>query len=152
CLRFRHPVLRSTVYRAASGEERRRAHGALAYATDPATDPDRRAWHRACAVSATDEDVADDLEGSARRASARGGTAAAAAFLTRAMELTPDRARRGARAVAAARLTIDAGAPEAADQLLGVAERSPLTDVERAQVERFRAELTFMLTHGSEAP
>jgi DNA-binding CsgD family transcriptional regulator len=151
-VRFRHPLVRSTVYRTATGEDRRRAHQALADATDGARDPDRRAWHLACAAPAPDEQVADELERSARRASARGGTAAAAAFLIRSVELSQSAAQRGARALAAARLTIDAGAPDAAGQLLGVAERSPLSDVERAQVERLRAELSFVLTRGSDAP
>jgi DNA-binding CsgD family transcriptional regulator len=151
-IRFRHPLVRSTVYRAASGDQRRQAHRVLADATDPVTDPDRRAWHRASAASTSDEDVADELERSAQRAAARGGTAAAAAFLARAMELSPTPAQKGARALAAARLTIDAGAPEAAGELLRVAERSPLTAVERAQVERLRAELVFMLTRDGGAP
>ena len=151
-VRFRHPLLRSTVYQAASGEERRRVHRALADATDPTTDPDRQAWHRANAVSGPDEDVADQLERCAQRASARGGTAAAAAFLTRAMELTSAPGRRGARALAAARPTIDAGALESAAELLRVAERAPLSDREQAEAERLWAELAFMLTHGGEAP
>lgn len=151
-VRFRHPLVRSTIYRSASGDERRRAHRALADATDPALDPDRRAWHRAAAVAGTDEEVAAELERSAHRASARGGTAAAAAFLARAVELSEAPAQRGVRALAAARQAIDAGSPEAARELLIVAERSPLNDVERAQVERLRAELAFMLSRGGEAP
>ena len=108
--------------------DRREVHRALAEATDPEVDPDRRAWHRAHAASGLDESVADELERSAGRAQARGGIAAAAAFLERAAELTPDSARRGRRALAAAQAKFESGAPEAAHELLAVAEMCPLDD------------------------
>jgi DNA-binding CsgD family transcriptional regulator len=151
-VRFRHPLLRSAAYRAATVSERREVHRALAEATDPDTDPDRRAWHRAQAASGPDEAVADELERSADRAQARGGAAAAAAFLARAAELTPDPAARGRRAVAAAQAKFDAAASDAALELLATAELAPLDELQRARLERLRAEIVFARTRGSDAP
>ena len=124
-VRFRHPLVRSAAYRAASVPDRRDVHRALAEATDPQLDPDRRAWHRAHAAARLDETVADELERSAGRARNRGGIAAAAAFLERAAELTPDPADRGRRALAAAQAKFESGAPEAAHELLAVARDVP---------------------------
>ena len=115
---FRHPLVRSSVYRAASPEDRQAVHRALADATDPEVDPDRRAWHLAQATPGLDEDVASELERSAGRAQARGGLAAAAAFLERAVRFTVDPERRARRALAAAQAKHLAGAPDAALQLL----------------------------------
>jgi DNA-binding CsgD family transcriptional regulator len=151
-VRFRHPLLRSTVYRAATFPERQEVHRALAEVTDPDTDPDRRAWHRAQAASGPDEAVADELQRSADRAQARGGVAAAAAFLARAAELTPGPADRGKRAIAAAQAKFDAAASDAALELLATAELAPLEELERARLERLRAELVFARTRGSDAP
>src|SRR3954449_8304539 len=151
-VRFRHPLVRSAVYRAAAPSERRAAHGALAEATDPDTDPDRRAWHRAHAAMGADEEVAAELERSADRARARWGAAAAAAFLARAAELTPDPAERGRRALAAAQAKFDAAASDAALDLLAIAELAPLDEVQRAQLERLRAEVAFVRRRGSDAP
>src|SRR6202007_1578409 len=119
---FRHPIARSSVYAAAEPEERRTVHRALAVATDPKIDPDRRAWHRAQASSVPDEDVATDLERSAARAQARGGYAAAAAFLERAVELSPNPRRRADRALAAAQTKFQAGALDDALGLLAIVE------------------------------
>jgi DNA-binding CsgD family transcriptional regulator/tetratricopeptide (TPR) repeat protein len=151
-VRFRHPLVRSAVYRAASPEERERAHRALADATDPDVDPDRRAWHRAHATPVADEDVAAELERSAGRAQGRGGQAAAAAFLERAAELTPEPARRARRSLAAAQSKQRAGAPDAALRLLGFAEAGPLAELDQVRAELLRGQVTFAVTRGGEAP
>ena len=151
-VRFRHPLVRSAVYRAAAPSERRAAHRALAEATDPDADPDRRAWHRARAAVGVDEAVAAELERSADRAQARGGSAAAAAFLTHATELTPDPTERGRRALAAARANLESGAPDAAHELLTAAEACPLDENLSAWSTRLRAEIVFARTRGSDAP
>jgi DNA-binding CsgD family transcriptional regulator/tetratricopeptide (TPR) repeat protein len=151
-VRFRHPLVRSAIYRAATPDDRREAHHALAEATDPETDPDRRAWHRAHSAAGLDEAVAGELERSADRARRRGGVAAMAAFLERAAELTPDPARRGARALAAAQAKLDAGAPEAAEALLATAELTPLDELRRARLERLGGQIAFARRRGSDAP
>ncbi|MFD4719646.1 AAA family ATPase [Streptomyces sp. NPDC058423] len=151
-VRFDHPLVRAAVYRGASAPDRRAAHRALAEATDPRRDPDRRAWHRAHATPEPDEDIAADLERSACRAQGRGGTAAAASFLRRAAELTPDPAHRVARVLAAAQYEIDAGAADRARDLLATAESGPLDDLQRARLERLRARLVFSQVRGGEAP
>jgi DNA-binding CsgD family transcriptional regulator len=149
---FRHPLVRSAVYRAATPHERREVHRALAEATDPEVDPDRRAWHRAQAATGPDEDVASELERSAGRAQARGGLAAAAAFLERAAALTPDAAGRAERALAAAQTKYDAGALDAALGLVAIAESEPLDDFQRAQLDVLRARISFAARRGSDAP
>jgi DNA-binding CsgD family transcriptional regulator len=151
-VRFRHPLVRSAVYRAASADDRRAAHGALADAIDPDTDPDRRAWHRAQATAGLDEGVAEELERSAARARARGGQAAAAAFLERAVALTPDPARRAQRALAAAHGKNLAGAPERALELLATARAGPLDELDQARAELLHGQITFAATHGRDAP
>jgi DNA-binding CsgD family transcriptional regulator len=148
---FRHPLVRSAVYGAAEPNERREAHRALADASDPQIDPDRRAWHRAQATSAPDEEVATELERSAARAQARGGFAAAAAFLERAATLTPEPVRRAQRALLAAQTKVRAGALDDAVGLLSVTEVGALDELDRARVELLRAQVAFASTHGSEA-
>ena len=149
---FRHPLVRSAVYRAASPADRRAAHQALAGATDPQADPDRRAWHRAQATLGPDEEVAAELECSAGRAQARGGLAAAAAFLERSAALTLDPARRAERALAAAQATYQAGAFEAALGLLGTAEAGPPDPFRRARADLLRGQVAFASSRGSDAP
>ena len=150
-VRFRHPLLRGAVYRAAPPPDRRAAHRALAEATDPGTDPDRRAWHRARAATSPDETVAGKLERWATRARTRGGPAAAAAFLQRAAELTPDPGRRAARALAAARAKFEAAAPDAAYELLATAQPCHLDEPRRAELARLRARMGFAERRGSDA-
>jgi len=149
---FRHPLVRSAVYRAAGVDERSDVHRALAEATDPEIDPDRRAWHRAQAASMPDEDVAAELERSAARAQARGGVAAAAAFLERSSVLTLDPARRAGRALAAAEATQQAGALEEALTLVASADTNSLDEFQRARVDVLRARISFAMDRGSEAP
>jgi DNA-binding CsgD family transcriptional regulator len=149
---FRHPLVRSAVYRAASPPERRAVHQALAEATDPQTDPDRRAWHLAQAAPGPDEEVAGELERSAGRAQARGGVAAAAAFLERAVALTLDPAQRADRALAAADAKYQAGAFDAALGLLATAEAGPLDKRQRAQADLLRGRFAFLSGRILDAP
>jgi DNA-binding CsgD family transcriptional regulator/tetratricopeptide (TPR) repeat protein len=149
---FRHPLVRSAVYGAARLNERRDVHRALADATDPEVDPDRRAWHRAQAAATPDEEVACELERSAARAQARGGLAAAAAFLERSIALTVDPARRVDRALAAARANLYAGAFDEALRLLPVAEAGSPDELQQAQAELLRGQIAFSSNIGSDAP
>jgi DNA-binding CsgD family transcriptional regulator len=151
-VRFRHPLVRSAGYRAASLEDRRRAHEALAEVRDPDAEADLRAWHRALAAAGPSEGVAAELERSAGRAQTRGGLAAAAAFLERAAALTVDAARRARRSLAAAQAKHQAGAPETAIGLLGVARAGPLDQLQRAQADVLQAQITFTSNHGRDAP
>lgn len=148
---FRHPLVRSAAYMAAGVPERREVHRALAGATDAQVDPDRRAWHRAYAAEGPDEAVADELERSAGRARARGGFAAAAAFLERAAALSEDPARRGMRALAAAETMLQAGVFDRALVLLTTAEVALLDELPRARIDLLRAQIAFASSHGSEA-
>ena len=130
-VRFRHPLARSAAYRSAPFSDRQQLHAALAEVTDPAADPDRRAWHRAQAAAGPDEEVAAELERSAGRAQARGGLAAAAAFLERSVPLTADPARHAERALAAAQASMQAGAFGKALELLATAEAGPLDEFQQ---------------------
>jgi DNA-binding CsgD family transcriptional regulator len=151
-VRFRHPLVRSAAYQSASPEQRRQAHHALAEATDGQLDPDRRAWHRAHAARGPDDDVAAELERSADSAQARGGMAAAAAFLERATMLTSSADKRVDRALAAALAKVQAGEGTGAAELLSTAEVGPLNDAQQARVDLVRAQLAFVTSRGSDAP
>jgi DNA-binding CsgD family transcriptional regulator len=151
-VRFRHPLVRSAAYREASPADRRAVHQALAEATDPDLDPDRRAWHRANGALGPDETIAGELMASADRALRRGGIAASAAFLRRATDLTPDPVERADRALAAAQAALGAGAFETALKLLVIADEDPTNELRQAQAELLRAQITFVTGHGMEAP
>ena len=151
-VRFRHPLIRSAAYYAAPEGARRRAHAALAAVTDPDADPDRRAWHLAEAAPEPDEDVAAELDRSASRAQARGGLAAAAAFLERAADLTPDPGRRTERTLAAAQASLQAGAFGKALELVATAESGPLDEFQAARADLLRGRIAFASDLGSDAP
>jgi DNA-binding CsgD family transcriptional regulator len=149
-VRFHHPLVRSAIYRAAPLGDRQAVHRALAEVTDTQSDPDRRAWHRAQAALGADEDLAAELERSAERAQARGGMAAAAAFLERAAALTPDRARSARRALAAAQAKYLAGSPQAALRLLESAAYPAMDGLEVAMVQRLRGRIALHLSRSGE--
>src|SRR5690349_1047243 len=151
-VRFRHPLLRSAIYQAAPAPERRETHRALADATDARLDPDRRAWHRARAAGRPDESVAGELERSAGRAQARGGLSAAAAFLQRAAELTPDPGTRVERSLAAAQVRLDVADSAAASDLLAAAGLGPVNELQRARLQRLGAQIAFASQRGGDAP
>jgi DNA-binding CsgD family transcriptional regulator len=149
---FRHPLVRSAVYRSAPIQERRTVHAALAEVTDRELEPHRRAWHLAAAAPGPDEGVAAELERSALEAQARGGLSAAAAFLRRAVALTRDSVKRADRALAAAQASLHAGLFETARELLAAAEAGPLEEFQSARVELLRGQIAFAGGAGSDAP
>jgi DNA-binding CsgD family transcriptional regulator len=149
---FRHPLVRSAAYSSASLYEQRAVHQSLADATDPRVDPDRRAWHRAQAISWPDEGVAEEMERSAGRAQRRGGFAAAAAFMERATELTGDVTLKSARALVAAEAKHQAGAFDAALRLADIAQAGPLNEFQQTQLDVMRAHIAFASERGREAP
>jgi DNA-binding CsgD family transcriptional regulator len=149
---FAHPLVRSATYRAATANDRHRVHRALAEATDRGTDPDRRAWHRAGATPGPDEEVAAELQRSAGRAQSRGGLAAAAAFLTRAAELTPTPTVRVVRAIDAAFAHVQAGAFDSARTLLAVAREGPVDELQGARIDLLHAHLTMASSRVNVAP
>ena len=149
---FRHPLVRSAIYRSAPAADRHSAHAALAQATDPELDPDRRAWHRAQATFGPDEEAAADLERSANRALGRGGPAAAAAFLERAAALSPEPAERARRSLAAAQPRYDAGAAREAGRLLAAAQAGPLDEFQRARADQLAAQIASITSAPGDVP
>jgi DNA-binding CsgD family transcriptional regulator len=146
-VRFRHPLMRSAAYQSASAADRRRAHAALAAASDPDADPDRRAWHLAAACVGSDEEIAATLEQAAGRARSRAGWSSAAKLLERAAEVTPDRDRRSDRLLASARARLSARDPRAAEALLTRAKRDH--ENVAADGELLKLEGTIQLALGS---
>ncbi|MGI5286419.1 helix-turn-helix transcriptional regulator [Nonomuraea polychroma] len=151
-VRFRHPLVRSAVYRSASPMDRRAVHEALAEVTDAQSDPDRRAWHRAQAALGPDDDLAAELMRSAARARTRGGLAASAAFLERAAALTSEAGPRLDRVLSAAGTKLEAGAPHEASVLLGTVDETGLDPLRRARVELLRGQVAFAERRGADAP
>jgi DNA-binding CsgD family transcriptional regulator len=151
-VRFLHPLVRSAIYEAAQPSARRRVHHALAEATDPDAEPDRRAWHRAEAAAEPDEEIALELVQAAGRAQARGGLAAAAAFFERAGALEPDSQLQADRNFAAARTKYEAGALREALDLLAALQRSPVDDARRAEIQLLHAQIAYAARRGSDAP
>jgi DNA-binding CsgD family transcriptional regulator len=142
-VQFRHPMVRAAAYRRATVEERHQAHRALAEATDPTRDADRRAWHRAHATASADEEIAAELVASAERAKRRGGLAAAGALLARAAELTPAPDLRAERALAAATVKREAGALDAALVLLSAVDMAPPDPLRGAEAVHLRGQIAF---------
>src|SRR3954463_7769138 len=162
-VRFRHPLVRSAGERAgpptapgagspALPAGRRAFPAALAAAPAPETNPDRRAWHRAHAAIAPDEEVAGELIDSASRAQGRGGMAAAAACLERAVTFTPDPGQRASRALTAAQIKLEAGDLSAAGALLAAADAGPLDELGQARAQRVHAQIAFYARRGNDAP
>jgi DNA-binding CsgD family transcriptional regulator len=149
---FRHPLVRSAIYRSAPAVDRQAAHAALAEATVAEQDQDRRAWHRAHATLGPDEAAAADLERSANRALTRGGPAAAAAFLERAAALSPDPGERARRNLAAAQSKYDAGSPGAAGSLISAAVAGPIDELQRARADQLAARIATVIRTGGDPP
>jgi DNA-binding CsgD family transcriptional regulator/uncharacterized protein YjeT (DUF2065 family) len=146
---FRHPLIRSAVYHSASGSDRRRVHDALASVSDADRDGDRRAWHRSASVIGVDEEIAEELEEAAERARRRGGFTGAAAFLTRAAQLTPDSQRRATRLLAAAQADFTAGVPARAQLLVDEAVPQLVDPLLRAHALRLQGAIRYALGDGA---
>jgi DNA-binding CsgD family transcriptional regulator len=151
-VRFRHPLVRSAAYAAGSPERRQMVHQALAEATDPLADPERRLSHRAAAATAPDEDIAAELEQAAGRAEARGGISAAAGLLQRSVALTEQPGLRADRALAAALAHLQAGSLQTAGALVAEAEADAGTDLQRALVTRLRGRIAWASSSEPSAP
>ncbi|WP_433379904.1 LuxR C-terminal-related transcriptional regulator [Actinoplanes sp. CA-142083] len=151
-MRFRHPLVRSAAYLAASPGDRRAMHQALAQATDARADPERRVWHLAAATAEPDEQLARELERTAETAQTRAGLAASAAFLQRSLALTADPARRADRAYAAALAHLQAGAFDAARAVAAEAAANAADDLQRAHAEQLTGQIEAAANPGRHAP
>ncbi|MFE7505522.1 ATP-binding protein [Promicromonospora sp. NPDC057488] len=140
---FRHPLVRSALYRSADPARRRAVHLALAHVTDPRHAPDRRAWHLAAATVGPDEAVAVELERSALRAQARGGVAAGAAFLQRSAALTAEPGPRADRMLAAAEASLDAGELDDVRRLLSAGRAGPLDELQSGRAGVLSGQVAF---------
>jgi DNA-binding CsgD family transcriptional regulator/tetratricopeptide (TPR) repeat protein len=132
---FRHPLVRSVVYRSATHSERRAAHEALAAVVD---DPMRGAWHRALVADGADEAIAAQLEEAARQAAGRAAHATASAAFERAAELSEDRERAGHRLTWASQAALDAGRLDAAVALADRAAPLVVAPLDAAQLKLIR--------------
>jgi DNA-binding CsgD family transcriptional regulator len=151
-IQFAHPLVRSAVYQPAPPQQRRSVHEALAAATDPGSDPDRHAWHRAQAAPGPDEDVSAELVRCADRARERGGMSAAAAFLERAAALTSESSRRAQYIVGAAEAGLHAGSPEEAQRLLDAADVHHMPDLLRARTDALHGMIAWCSRRSGDAP
>jgi DNA-binding CsgD family transcriptional regulator/tetratricopeptide (TPR) repeat protein len=151
-VQFRHPLVRSAAYAAASVEDRGAAHLALAHATNIERDSERRVWHLAVAATGPDEEVATDLERAASAAQARAGLAGAATFLERAFELTVEPARRVDRGLAAAAASLQAGALGRARSLVAESAAGDLNDLQKARVEQLTGQIEAAARPGGDVP
>jgi DNA-binding CsgD family transcriptional regulator len=148
---FRHPLLRSAIYDGADPAQRRDAHHLLATLMDPELDPDRKAWHDGGAAIGPDAAVAAELEHSAERASARGGYAAAAAFLERSVQLTFEPEIRRGRALAAAEAELTAGAASRASVTLDEVGAELTDPLHIALAQRLRVVVDLELANGRDS-
>ena len=147
---FRHPLVRSAIYRQAQPAARRLAHEAIAEGLHAGSE--YRVWHRALAAAGPAEEIAAELERSAGRATRRGGLGAAAAFLERAVLLSEDVESRGRRALVAAEAQLDAGQPSRAEEQISIAKLASQSDLDVGQREVLEARLASMRGRGRDAP
>ncbi|MEU9352488.1 AAA family ATPase [Streptomyces griseoloalbus] len=148
---FRHPLLRSMVYAAASSTERRRVHAALAECCDTGQDPDRHAWHLGQAAAGFDEEVAGRLEEAARRAARGAGAAVACGFWELAAALTADRLTRASRLLSAACAKRETGAFREALAILASLRHEPMPATDHARVVLLHARTVYAVQRDEEA-
>jgi DNA-binding CsgD family transcriptional regulator len=150
-VRFRHPLVRSAVYRTASGEELRAAHAALARASPADSDPDLLAWHRACACDSTDEEVAAELAVASERMLERGAPAAAAVLLRKARQVTADEAQRVRWSLRIAQAELAAGDFDASEREMVASHTAMLSPALLAEAKLTEARLAFTRERGGTA-